>query len=76
MYVEPNARGDASAGTRSTPFERSSSGNENAEATVSAPEDVGGETDTNGERATEEGDASVRAPDDPRDKSAAPAEGD
>ena len=75
MYVEPNARGDASAGTRSTPFERSSSGNENAEATVSAPEDVGGETEQNGERATEEGDASARAPDDPRDASAAPAEG-
>ena len=76
VYVEPNARGDAPAGTRSTPFEQSSSGNENAEATVDAPEDGGGEPEQNGERATEAVDASSRAPDDPRDDVAAFAEGD
>ena len=74
MYVEPNARGDAPAGTRSTPFEQSSSGNENAEATVDAPEDGGGEPEQNGERATEAVDASSREPDDPRDDVAAFAE--
>jgi dynein heavy chain len=76
VYVEPNARGDAPAGTRSTPFEQSSSGNENAEATVDAPEDGGGEPEQNGERATEAVDASSRALDDPRDDVAAFAEGD
>ena len=75
MYFEPSARGDASAGTRSTPFEQSSSRDENAEATVDAPEDGGGETEQNGERASREGDASARAPGDPRDASAASAEG-
>ena len=76
VYVEPNARGDAPAGTRSTPFEQSSSGNENAEATVDAPEDGGGEPEQNGERATEAVDASSRAPENPRDDVAAFAEGD
>ena len=70
------ARGDAPAGTRSTPFEQSSSGNENAEATVDAPEDGGGEPEQNGERATEAVDASSRAPENPRDDVAAFAEGD